>query len=97
MNGLTHVMALAGDASAMALAAMLTLLTPNIDPIIVATALPRVAVRKTSTCTRLLCPEGLSGNVTSPAVTLGDLKITLLAVAVLIALCTAGPPDDRLL
>ena len=64
-NGFTHVIALAGEASAVAVAAMSTVGTLSSGPISVSTGLPRAALRKTLTATRLL-PVGPTGNVTSP-------------------------------
>src|SRR5215831_7008786 len=67
MNGFTQVIALAGDASAVATALISTELTPNSDPISVGTALPRADVRYTCTWTRSACPDtGSVGNDTSP-------------------------------
>src|SRR5262245_28818258 len=66
VNGLTHVIALAGEASAVATASMLAVFTPKTRPISVCSGLPRAAVRYTCTRTRLFCPEGDVGNVTSP-------------------------------
>ena len=92
MNGLTHVIALAGVASAVAVAAIFTVLTPNIEPISVSTGLPRAAVRKhVDDLTRFAAPLGLSGNVTSVGWTSELREITLLCFAALIALSIAGP------
>src|SRR5689334_17876792 len=65
MNGLTHVMPPAGEASAVAVAAISTVGTPNIGPINVDTGLLRLMVRYTFTCTWFAGPDGLGGNVTS--------------------------------
>src|SRR5439155_26879246 len=94
MNGFTHVIALAGEASAVAVAVMSTEFTPNIDPSSVGTAVPRVPVRYTCTLTRFDCPVGLTGNVTSPPRSDGAFPMTVFDRAVLIALCTAGPLGD---
>ena len=65
MNGLTQVIALAADASAVAIASMSTCCTPKNVPISVGTGLVRAAVRNTWTATRVGCPVGSFGNVTS--------------------------------
>src|SRR5204863_8509961 len=95
MNGFTHVIALAGDASAVAIAVMSTRCTPNSDPMSVGTALLRAAVRYTCTWTRSACPPGSFGNDTSPVRTDGAPPMIGFAMAVFIALCTAGPVVDR--
>src|SRR6185503_20242584 len=94
VKGFTHVIALAGDASAVAVASMFTVGTPKSGPISVGIGLLRAPVRNTLTLTRLF-PVGPAGNVTSAGVVDGDAPITLLASAVLTALCTAGPPVVR--
>src|SRR6266853_4633438 len=65
MNGLTHVSALAGEASAVADAPMSAVGTPNMAARNVGIALPRAVVRKTETATRVGLPVGSLGNVTS--------------------------------
>ncbi len=65
MNGLTQVMALAGDASAVAVASMSTWFTPKNTPSSVETGFNRAAVRNTWTATRVGCPLGSLGKVTS--------------------------------
>src|SRR2546426_11879621 len=94
MNGFTHVMALAGAASAVAVALMSTWLTPNSTPISVGIGLPRCAVRYTSTLTRSLRPF-VFGNVTSPVVTDTLALITGVAGAVVMALDTPGAQAGR--
>ena len=88
MNGFTQVIAFAGDASAVAVAVMLTVLTPKMPPINVGTGLFRSAasVRYTSTLTRVGLPAGSFGNVTSAVFTDTSLPMTWLASAVLMAL-----------
>src|SRR5690349_3432225 len=93
-NGFTHVIALAGDASAVAVAETSTVGTPKSVPISVGTALLRGADLNVLTLTRS-APNGPTGNVTSAATVDGAEPITLLATVVLTALCTAGPPLDR--
>src|SRR5947207_3352911 len=66
MNGLTHLTAFAGDASAVAIAITSTVRTPKIGPISVGIGLSRAVVRYTKTRTRLFTPVGPVGNVTSP-------------------------------
>src|SRR3982751_634223 len=91
VNGITQVSALAGDTSAVAIAPTSTLRRPKKVPISVGTALLRAVVRNTCTWTRLFCPEGDSGNVTSAGCTDTAPPATLLLVDVLMALSTAGP------
>src|SRR3954447_7073244 len=95
VNGLTQVIAFAGDASAVATALMSVEATPKYLAICVETGLPREAVRRTKTRTRLLLPAGSLRNVTSAAVTETLAAITLLPVAALIALVFAGPVAER--
>src|SRR5947209_5230132 len=95
MNGLTQVAALAGEASAVALAPISTVGTPKSGPISVGIALLRAVVRNTCTATRVGRPKGSLGNVTSAGMTEGAAPIIELAVAALIATDTAGPVDDR--
>src|SRR3954447_7383823 len=92
VNGITQVSALAGETSAVAIAATSTLRRPKNVPISVGTALLRAVVRNTWTWTRLFCPDGDSGNVTSAGCTDTLPPATWLLVDVLIALSTAGPP-----
>src|SRR6266849_2989623 len=94
VNGLTHVMAFAGEASPVAVAAMSTVGTPKSGPINVGMALVRAADRKTSMRTRF-APVGPTGNVTSPGVADGAAPMTEFASAAFTALWTAGPPTDR--
>src|SRR3954462_1570740 len=91
VNGSTHVMAFAGEASAVAVAAMFTVLMPKYCATSVETGLPWVASRYTVTRTRLFCPVGLSGNWTSPALMLTGSPITLFALEAVKAFITAGP------
>src|SRR3954447_14514982 len=91
VNGITQVSALAGDTSAVAIAATSTLRRPKNVPISVGTALLRALVRNTCTWTRLFFPDGESGNVTSGGVTETAPPATRLLTAVLMALFTAGP------
>ena len=91
VNGLTQVIALAGDASAVASAWMSTSVTPKKRPISVPTGLPRSSLRNTRTFTRLFRPVGPSGNVTSAGVTLTCAPITWFSRAATIAFCLAGP------
>src|SRR5256885_12309123 len=65
VNGLTHVSALAGEASAVADAPTSAVGTPKIPPRNVGIALPRAMVRYTDTATRVGLPDGSLGNVTS--------------------------------
>src|SRR5437764_14576182 len=65
VNGFTQVSALAGDASAVAVAVMSTVLTPKNVPINVLTGLVRPAVRNTVTATRVGWPDGSFGKVPS--------------------------------
>src|SRR5829696_9876991 len=80
VKGITQVSALAGDASAVAVAMMSTVGTPKNGPISVGTGLALCAVRRTVTCTRLL-PLGPAGNVTSAEVTDTLARTTWLARA----------------
>src|SRR5687768_14571548 len=65
VNGFTHLIAFAGEASAVAVAPMSAVGTPKIPPISVWIGFVRAVVRKTSTRTRFACPPAPSGNVTS--------------------------------
>ena len=96
MNGFTHVIALAGDTSAVAFAPMLTVGTPNSPPIIVGMAFSRAVIRCTLTRTRFGRPVGPFGKVTSDGSTDGDSPIIRLACAAEIAFVTAGPDALRL-
>ena len=96
-NGLVHVSEFARMASAVAEAPMFALVTPKMLAIIVDTAVPRSAVAYTRTCTRSDAPLGATGNVTSPVPTATGCPATWLARAALMAPCTAGPDDERLL
>ena len=96
VNGFTQVIAFAGDTSAVATASMFTWCTLKACPISVPTGLPRSAVRYTCTRTRLLRPDGESGNVTSPGCTSTSALMTSFSFAAVIALWTAGPPAERL-
>jgi hypothetical protein len=96
VNGLTQVMALAGDASAVATAPTSAVFTPKYCAMSVDTGLPRDAVRRTLTRTRLGSPVGSLRNCTSPGVTETFFFITWLPVDALIALVTAGPEAVRL-
>src|SRR6476620_4970347 len=58
VNGLTQVIASAGDASAVAVALMPTVAMPKYCAISVEIGLPRLASRYTVTLTRLLVPDG---------------------------------------
>ena len=95
MNGFTQVIALACEASAVAVAPMSAVAIPKNFAISVDTGLPRAAVRRTVTLTRVGCPAGSSGNSTSAGFTETMPAMTLLSVAASIALVTAGPPADR--
>src|SRR5215204_6361609 len=95
VNGLTQVIALAWDTSAVAVAPMSAFVTPKYFAISVETGLPREAVRRTVTLTREGSPDGSSGNVTSVGSTDTFLAMTLLPVAALMALVTAGPLGER--
>ena len=95
MNGFTQVIALACETSAVAVAPMSAVAVPKYLAISVDTGLPRAAVRRTVTLTRVGCPSGSSGNSTSAGFTETMPAITLLLVAAAIALVTAGPPADR--
>src|SRR5438874_8026269 len=92
-NGFTHVIALAGDASAVAVAAMSTVGTSSSGPMSVSTGFPRAVLRYTFTATRLL-PVGPTGNVTSLGRTEGAAPTTVFAIAAFLAFITAGPPGD---
>ena len=96
MNGITQVSAFAGVASAVATAAMSAVGTPKKPPISVDTGLLRSLVRNTCTCTRVGWPLGSLGNVTSAGVNETMPPATRFVVAVLMALCTAGPLAVRL-
>ena len=66
VNGLTHVIAFAAEASAVAVATMSAVLIPKYCAIIVETGFPRFAVRYTVTFTRSGDPStGSFGNSTS--------------------------------
>src|SRR5205807_117374 len=95
VNGLTHVSALAGEASAVADAPTSAVGTPKIPPRNVGIALPRAMVRYTDTATRVGLPDGSLGNVTSEVRTDGGCSAMRFACAVLTALATAGPVDER--
>src|SRR4051812_24448564 len=95
MNGLTHVIAFAGDASAVAGAAVSTQDTPNRLPTSVRRALSRAVVRYTFTRTRFGSPAGSFGNDTSDGSTLGAVPITMFFLAVAMATWTAGPVAVR--
>src|SRR5438477_8724909 len=64
MNGFTHVIALAGEASAVATAPTSTVLMPTMGPRNVATGFPRLVVLNTFTRT-----WSIAGNVTSAGIT----------------------------
>src|SRR5690348_15193846 len=69
VKGITQVSALAADASAVAMAATSAVGTPKNPPISVPTGLLRAMVRNTCTWTRVGCPLGSFGKVTSAGVT----------------------------
>src|SRR5262249_26847451 len=69
MNGLTHVTALAGDASPVARAQMLNVETPKKPPINVGIELLCAVSRYTVTRMRFERPVGPTGNSTSPGPT----------------------------
>src|ERR1051325_2539086 len=83
MNGFTHVIPPAGDASAVAVAAMSIVDRPRNDPRSVLTGLLRPPVRYTFTRTRFACPDGSVGNVTSDGCTDTTPPITLFCDAAL--------------
>src|SRR5438093_4086727 len=88
MNGLTQVIALAGDASAVATGPTSTVFTPIIGPRNVATGFPRAVVLYTFTRTRLIV-----GKLTSAGMTDTFTLITRFCgeVDATIAFWTAGP------
>ena len=81
-HGFTHVAALVGTASAVAPAPMSIVFTPKIEATRVGTALPRAAVRKTSTWMRVGWPAGSSGKVMSLLSTEGVCPMIGFAIAV---------------
>ena len=95
VNGLTHVIALAGDASAVATALMFAVLMPKYCAISVETALPCAASRYTQTRTRFAAPEGSVGKETSAGPTDTVWPMTLFACAVAMAWTTIGPVAER--
>ena len=95
MNGLTHVIAFAGEASAVAVAAISAVDMPKYLAISVDRGLPREARRKTVTFTRFETPASPDQELTSAGVSETTAPITWLAFPVVIALVIAGPVDDR--
>src|SRR3954467_3901252 len=86
VNGLTQVIAFAGDASAVATALTLAVLMPKYLAISVSTGLPRELSRQTLARTRFAWPVGSSGNVMSSTLTLGAEPMTAFALPAAIAL-----------
>ena len=68
MNGFTQVIALAGDASAVAVAMMSTVGTPKSGPISVGTALLALGRAIDDDLHAVVGPVGPSGNVTSSGI-----------------------------
>src|SRR6478672_6720284 len=95
VNGLTQVIAFAGEASAVAVAAISAVDIPKYFAIRVDSGLPREALRKTVTFTRFETPPVPIRNSTSAGVSETTAPITWLACPVVIALVFAGPVDDR--
>src|SRR6188508_2317857 len=95
VNGFTHVIELAGEASAVATALMLAVLIPKYCAISVDTGLPRDESRHTVTRTRFGSPAGSFRNCTSAGITEGCPLITGLACPTWIELVTAGPVEVR--
>src|SRR5215204_4200733 len=95
VNGFTQVIALAADASAVAVAAISAVAMPKYFAIIVGSGLPRAAVRYTVTFTRLGSPAGSLRNSTSAGFTETSLLMTLFDVDAASALVTAGPDGVR--
>ena len=95
VNGLTHVSAFAGDASAVAVAPTLAFGIPKYRAMKVDSGLPRSSVRNTFTLTRFESPVGPTGKVTSGTSTDTFSRITWLPRAAASALVTAGPVAVR--
>src|SRR5215467_9792401 len=95
VQGLTQVAPFVNEASLVALAPMSTVEMPNNFTMNVGIALFRATERNTWTATRVGCPDGSLGNVTSLGRTDGEAPMTRFACAMLMAFCTAGPLADR--
>src|SRR3954462_13943003 len=96
VNGLTQSIALAGEASAVAVAPISAFAIPKYRAMLVATGLPLESVRRTATATRSDAPVvGFIGKVTSVARTETCPAMTLFICDPRIALVTAGPPAER--
>ena len=95
VKGLTQVIALAGETSAVAMAPMSAVAMPKYRAISVETGLPRDDVRRTATRTCVASPDESSGNVTSAGVTETLAFMTWLFVAAAIAVVTEGPDAER--
>jgi hypothetical protein len=95
VQGLTQVAAFVSEASLVAVAPMSTVDIPINFAMNVGIALFRATERNTWTATRVGCPDGSLGNVTSLGRTDGGAPMTRFACATPMAFCTAGPLADR--